>query len=360
MAPLIIPLLLFFLVASCHGLTGMTWRLDLKLGKIGILPGLPDGWTEHVSPEGKQFYHHAGRGESSWVRPERTDSEARAAMAGPPLAMFAPGGGTVALPAWYGSQWASSGEQIGLPLELEFLPDYCVPAPTDEPLRRAQCRKLFARCVDPAKLEMKTESVAWGLVELSSIEALLVWSIDLPEGVAADAAGSTGVSLAAGTRIFCSTQVWKGNELARLTPLLTRLQAELVELTASSQAALLPTSGEGGKDAIAALKTRIKKLERGLPRPGVPTLEVPGWAGDGAGVTISTRGQVAVQRFEKSKLFNPFDNAGKLFGGVEFGVVGSFLISPPAEGMSGMLSSEGGDASEVEVVVDSIELNDPP
>ena len=48
------------------------------------------------------------------------------------------------------------------------------------------------------------------MVELSNIEALLVWCIDLPDG-----AQGGGVTLEPGTRLFCSTQVWKAEEVRR-------------------------------------------------------------------------------------------------------------------------------------------------
>ena len=66
------------------------------------------------------------------------------------------------------------GQQLTLPLELEFFGDDYGPA-SDEPLRRTQARRLFTRSslTSQSSLEVKTSGVAWGLVELSSIEALL-------------------------------------------------------------------------------------------------------------------------------------------------------------------------------------------
>ena len=59
-----------------------------------------------------------------------------------------------------------------------------------------------------------------------------------------------------------------------------------------------------------------------LPQQGVPTLEIPGpWPGT---VTISTHGQVAVQRLTRGKMPNPLANVP------EFGVVGSFELAPQA------------------------------
>ena len=58
------------------------------------------------------------------------------------------------------------------------------------------------------------------MIELSAIEALLVWRIDLPEG-----ASKKDVMLPAGSQLYCSTQVWRGDELVRLNTLLGDLMS---------------------------------------------------------------------------------------------------------------------------------------
>ena len=98
------------------------------------------------------------------------------------------------------------------------------------------------------------------------------------------------------------------------------------------------------------LEARIKKLERGLPQPGAPTMDVPGpWPGT---VRISTHGQVSVQRLANGKLPNRRNWASNPFEKVaEFGVVGSFVLTPEAE-VGGAARLESEVTPEVEVLVD--------
>jgi len=244
------------------GLVDMTWQLSLNIGRLGASSALPDGWSEETAADGRTFFHHSVTLESRWDRPSAPTAEERASLLGHPLAMFSPGGGRATAPSWFDEHWARAGATLDLPLELEFLSeDY---GPTgDEPLRRTTARKLHTRCSSPEKL-VKTVGVAWGMVELSKVEALLVWSIDLPNGCTQ----SPDVTLPEGTRLFCSTQVWRGEQLRHLEGRLQSLRSELA-LHAS--------------DALAA---RVKEYERGLPPPGAPTLELEGpWPGT---VTVSS------------------------------------------------------------------------
>lgn len=260
------------------------------------------------------------------------------ALHGPPLAMFTPGGGKVALPSWFSKTWGATGEQLTLPLEVEFFAD-AAGSISDEPLRRTRALKLFTRRPSSLNLDLRAQGVAWGLVELSKIEALLVWCIDMPDG-----AKKGSVSLPAGSRLFCSTQVWKGDELQRLHAQLQSLRAEYDELRAEEwprqQGQAPPVLAlKASADARAALEARIRKLERGLPQPGAPTMEVPGpWPGT---VTISTHGQLAVQRLTQGRLPNPLASIP------EFGVVGSFELTPLADHVD-RLESEV--VAEVEVL----------
>mmetsp|Transcript_20964 Transcript_20964/g.66751 ORF Transcript_20964/g.66751 Transcript_20964/m.66751 type:complete len:163 (+) Transcript_20964:106-594(+) len=57
-------------------------------------------------------------------RPSSADA---AALLGPPLAMFTPGGGRPQPPAWLGREWAGSGSRLSFPLTIDFF---------DEPLRQ--------------------------------------------------------------------------------------------------------------------------------------------------------------------------------------------------------------------------------
>jgi pre-mRNA-processing factor 40 len=45
--------------------------------------GAASGWTEHVSPDGRRYYHHKARGISSWEKPNelKTRAELSAAAA---------------------------------------------------------------------------------------------------------------------------------------------------------------------------------------------------------------------------------------------------------------------------------------
>ena len=321
---------------ACAALIDATWQLSLSIGRVGASASteLPPGWRETPAPAGSSrsvYYYNVATKETTWTRPKVQSLDP--AMFGPPLAMFTPGGGRAQQAPWLGKEWGRSGTQLLVPLELEFFGDDAAPQ-SDEPLKRTQARTLFTRSSSAERLDVKTSGVAWGMVELSSIQALLVWSIDLPEG----ANGPPDVTLPANTRLYCSTQVWKGAELDRLKPLLRTLRV---------QRAALPANSPEGK----ALDERIKKLERGLPRPGAPTIAVPGSAASSP-VEISSHGQLSIQRVAPSgKLVNPFENGGKVtslnpFAKVsEFGVVGSFVLSP--EGDRGhMLESEG--AQEVD------------
>ena len=228
---------------------------------------------------------------------------------GPPLAMFSPGGGRATLPSWFAADWAAS-DELRVPLETEFFAD-ALPMVKEEPLRRTAVRSLFTRTTSPDLLDVKTTGAEWGMIPISSrLEALLVWCIDLPQGARA--------LLPEGTRLLCSTQAWIGDEVRRLQPLLDELRAEL---------AAMP-EGAATQQARRALAARITALERGLPAPGAPTIEVPGAPGAGGTVTLSTVGQLSVRR-TTTKFFKQV---------AEFGVVGSFDLEPLAD--ASLLESE--------------------
>ena len=255
--------------------------------------------------------------------------------------MFSPGGGRAQMPSWFdNNEWGASGEKVNIPLELEFLEEGYGPM-SDEPLKRTLARRVYSRGArgSPQRLDVKTDAVAWGLVRLSSIEALLVFSLDLPNGCVA----APDVELVEGTRLLCSTQVWQRHEIERLTALLAELRGQLSQ-----------TSGEAERRALQA---RIKKLSRGLPQDGAPTCDVPSLLGSedgsGAAAVISSHGQVAVSRMVGGKLLNPFDNGGRwpnpFEPTIEFGVVGTFKLSPPLDGDAPM-SLRQGEEQEVTVL----------
>ena len=258
---------LVLLVAPCAALVDSRWLVTLKIGRVSDADSL-----------------------------------------GPPLAMFSPGGGRATLPAWFAADWAVS-DELRVPLETEFFAD-ALPMVKEEPLRRTAVRSLFTRTTSPDLLDVKTAGAAWGMILISKIEALLVWCIDLPQGARA--------LLPEGTRLLCSTQAWIGDEVRRLQPLLDELRAEL---------AAMP-EGAATQQARRALAARITALERGLPAPGAPTIEVPGAPGAGGTVTLSTVGQLSVRR-TTTKFFKQV---------AEFGVVGSFDLEPLAD--ASLLESE--------------------
>jgi hypothetical protein len=175
-----------FLFKDCAGsLIDSTWRLDLSIGRVGASPELPPGWEKHTAADGRVFYHCAASKESRWTRPIYSSSTeatiSAGSLLGPPLAMFTPGGGRATLPSWLCTDWGRSGEQLSIPLEVDFFGDDYGPV-AEEPLKRARARKLFTRTASPLSLDTRTEGAAWGMVPLSSIEALVVFCIDLPEG----------------------------------------------------------------------------------------------------------------------------------------------------------------------------------
>ena len=258
---------LVLLIAPCAALVASRWLVTLKIGRVNDADSL-----------------------------------------GPPLAMFSPGGGRATLPAWFAADWAAS-DELRVPLETEFFAD-ALPMVKEEPLRRTAVRSLFTRTTSPDLLDVKTTGAEWGMLSISKIEALLVWCIDLPQGARA--------LLPEGTRLLCSTQAWIGDEVRRLQPLLDELRAEL---------AAMP-EGAATQQARRALAARITALERGLPAPGAPTIEVPGAPGAGGTVTLSTVGQLSVRR-TTTKFFKQV---------AEFGVVGSFDLEPLAD--ASLLESE--------------------
>ena len=246
--------------------------------------------------------------DSRWLVTLKIGRVSDADSLGPPLAMFSPGGGRATLPAWFAADWAAS-DELRVPLETEFFAD-ALPMVKEEPLRRTAVRSLFTRTTSPDLLDVKTSGAGWGMLSISKIEALLVWCIDLPQGARA--------LLPEGTRLLCSTQAWIGDEVRRLQPLLEELRAEL---------AAMP-EGAATQQARRALAARITALERGLPAPGAPTIEVPGAPGAGGTVTLSTVGQLSVRR-TTTKFFKQV---------AEFGVVGSFDLEPLAD--ASLLESE--------------------
>ena len=246
--------------------------------------------------------------DTRWLTTLKIGRVSDADSLGPPLAMFSPGGGRATLPAWFAADWAAS-DELRVPLETEFFAD-ALPMVKEEPLRRTAVRSLFTRTTSPDLLDVKTSGAGWGMLSISKIEALLVWCIDLPQGARA--------LLPEGTRLLCSTQAWIGDEVRRLQPLLEELRAEL---------AAMP-EGAATQQARRALAARITALERGLPTPGAPTIEVPGAPGAGGTVTLSTVGQLSVRR-TTTKFFKQV---------AEFGVVGSFDLEPLAD--ASLLESE--------------------
>ena len=246
--------------------------------------------------------------DSRWLVTLKIGRVSDADSLGPPLAMFSPGGGRATLPSWFAADWAAS-DELRVPLETEFFAD-ALPMVKEEPLRRTAVRSLFTRTTSPDLLDIKTSAAEWGMISISKIEALLVWCIDLPQGARA--------LLPEGTQLLCSTQAWIGDEVRRLQPLLEELRAEL---------AAMP-EGAATQQARRALAARITALERGLPAPGAPTIEVPGAPGAGGTVTLSTVGQLSVRR-TTTKFFKQV---------AEFGVVGSFDVEPLAD--ASLLESE--------------------
>ena len=254
------------------------------------------------------------------------------AKAGPPLAMFSPGGGRPTLPSWFPPNWASSGVPLEVQLELDFGGEECAwpmsQALSTEhgALRGAKARTLRTRSRGSAQLDALVHGVAWGLVEISQVEALLVWCVDLPSGLSRPG----GVSLPEGTRLCGSTQVWRrcgdlerGHRLgtwSRRPHLRSSIQVwkagEAQRFEAQLQQRREWQRREGGEQ----LERRVRELERKLPRAA--TVEVPGpWPGE---VTVSTQGQLAVQRLVQGRFPNPLAKVA------EFGVVGTFELTPEA------------------------------
>jgi len=234
------------------------------------------------------------------------------AAAGPPLAMFSPGGGRATYPRWYPSGWPDSGAPLEVQLELDFDSAECASlsealSTEHGALRSAKARTLRTLSRGPAQLDALARGVSWGMVDVSQVEALLVWCIDLPSGLTRPG----GVSLPEGTRLCCSTQVWKAGEAQRFEAQLQQLR-ERHRLEGGEEKARTMPDTELGR--------RIKALERKLPRAA--TVEVPGpWAGE---VTVSTQGQAAVQRVVQGRFPNPLAKVA------EFGVVGTFELVPEA------------------------------
>ena len=256
----------------------------------------------------------------------------------PPLAMFSPGGGRAARPSWFEPTWASSGARLLMPLgPLTFA---ALSAPGADPLlERMRPRALVA----PPTISYITmggeqhgrmRAVGWGTLEMSSIESLLVWCVDLDDEVA-----KGDITLPRG-RLFFSTRCWNADETAKLRASLPKLKDEL-------QADLdTPQTLDGGPlalkariDGRRALEAKIERLQRGLPAATTPTAEIA-LPGGGAPLTVALEGQLTVRRME-SWFPNPFQNTVRRVAArlpnpfepvAEYGVVGSFKMAPARGG----------------------------
>lgn len=60
--------------AGAQAALALTGPQTIISGVIGTIAGLGKGWTEHQSPEGRKFYYHAERDESSWSKPKEVQS----------------------------------------------------------------------------------------------------------------------------------------------------------------------------------------------------------------------------------------------------------------------------------------------
>ena len=292
--------MLLSLVAASAAFTGTKWQLSLNIGQIS--------------------------------------GNAASSMLTQPLAMFTPGGGRPAQPAWFGENWVASGSRLIIPLEVAF--DGELAGKVDEaPFKRTKPRVLSTPSSTSfvsmsGAVDVATVGVAWGAMEMTSIETLALWCVDLPGG-----ACKGDVSLDPGTRLYFSTRVWKAEDMHRLREeTLPSLQAE-VQAERETEQRLRDGGPMALKERIEkrrALEERIEKLERGLPKKECPTVDVPAtgpaaeWASGGE-IAVAQEGQLSVRRVTQ-KLPNPFDLRPNMFGPVEeYGVVGSFKMTPARE-----------------------------
>ena len=291
-------LLLLLCVARCSSFTGTRWRCTLSVGKLA--------------------------------------SNAPASFATPPLAMFTPGGGRAEPPSWFPEDWAISGARLFLPLDVDFC-DTATAAPLEEgPFRNSKARRLATpdktAFIDmTGEVSVSTRGVAWVAKEISSIESLLVWRVDLPDG-----ARKGDVSLPADSSLYLSTRVFKRLEVEKLGEALPALQRELQRELET------PQTMDGGpgelKERIErrrALEARVERLTRGLPAPDSPTatlepgslLAPPAADWSPSGLTVAQEGQVSIRRLTRKLPRNPFELRPDPFRAVEeYGVIGSFKM----------------------------------
>ena len=147
--------------------------------------------------------------------------------------------------------------------------------------------------------------VAWDSKPISTVEALLIWCVELPQSFR-----KRDVSVPAG-RLFFHTRVWKTAELAELG---AKLRAMKAEVSVDVQVAQRLDGGLRGRIARRrGLEERIRRLERALPHASASQLEVPG------GLTTAREGHVTVARTAARLPFGPQ---------TQYGVVGTFQIAP--------------------------------
>jgi len=222
----------------------------------------------------------------------------------------------VALPSWLPKEWSASGSRLILPLQLTF--DAGTSGVEEESTLQlagfTQPRVLSVPSSTQfvsmrGEVDIPTRGVAWGSLPSSSIESLLVWCVDLPEG-----ASKNDVTIPAG-RLFFSTRLFQADEVVRLRKVCSELETRVDEGKQAEQTL------EGGPLALKsrieqrqADEARMRRLQRGLPPPGSPVEKLPE-----EGLWVAREGQLAIKRMV-TKLV-PWKGIASV---PEFGVIGSF------------------------------------
>ena len=246
----------------------------------------------------------------------RMNGNSRESLDTHPLAMFTPGGGRATMPHWFKPDWALSGARLRMPIDVTFGAQTCRDVDNDYTLRKMASRGSLSKraCQLSTGCGAETTGVAWGDMRITTVESLLVWSIDLPQG-----ARNEDASLPAATRLFFSTRAWARDGITKLTNEEAQLREEVGRARVTEQGFV---KGAEGFETRRRQEQRLKVLKQALPPRGCALAEVPaGPMGNNERLVLAEHGQISVMRLAPRGLRGALDMPGNPFEQVgEYGV----------------------------------------